>query len=323
LSVYRNLALGLELRLGGGFGAQVLRRLINPRRAAEWAEQRQGIAARVRQTAERLGIKHLLDRKPHQLSGGERQRVALGRAIVRNPAAFLFDEPLSNLDAKLRQAMRTELKELHRSLNNTMVYVTHDQIEAMTLGQRVAVLNRGELQQVAEPTALYQQPANLFVAQFFGATPLNLARGRWTAETGQRVWRSGPWEWRIPAEHPHLRQIPATDSELILGVRAEDITIQTGEITAEAARAASPSVSPPVLDSQVLEVDHWGDSCVAQVLGPERVDSPDHWAEAGKWHVRGSTASGREWRRGRPVKLVISPERIMWFDSATHKNLTT
>ena len=167
MSVYKNMAFGLQLRFGGGIVNRGLMRLFRPQRAAELSALRQGIDERVRQAAKRLEIEHLLNRKPHELSGGERQRVALGRAIVREPAAFLFDEPLSNLDAKLRQQMRVELKRLHHELNATMIYVTHDQIEAMTLGDRVAVMKDGKIQQVAPPMEIYREPANLFVARFY------------------------------------------------------------------------------------------------------------------------------------------------------------
>jgi len=132
----------------------------------------------VREVAQMLGIEALLDRKPRELSGGQRQRVAMGRAIVRHPRAFLMDEPLSNLDAKLRIQMRVELVRLHRRLGVTTIYVTHDQTEAMTLGQRVTVLNHGKIQQVAPPRELYTQPANAFVAGFIGSPPMNFLRGR-------------------------------------------------------------------------------------------------------------------------------------------------
>ena len=136
------------------------------------------IKERVDAAAESLGLTALLDRKPAQLSGGQRQRVALGRAIVRDPLAFLFDEPLSNLDAQLRSDTRTELARLHLRLKATMVFVTHDQVEAMTLGTRVAVMREGVLQQVAPPMTLYREPANLFVAGFIGSPGMNFARGR-------------------------------------------------------------------------------------------------------------------------------------------------
>ena len=132
------------------------------------------VAAAVGRAAEILQISALLDRKPKALSGGQRQRVAIGRAIVREPKIFLFDEPLSNLDAALRVQMRTELARLHRELGTTMIYVTHDQVEAMTLGQRIAVFNAGRIAQVGEPMALYDRPANLFVAGFLGSPKMNL-----------------------------------------------------------------------------------------------------------------------------------------------------
>jgi multiple sugar transport system ATP-binding protein len=135
------------------------------------------VAARVRETAAALGLEALLDRKPAALSGGQRQRVALGRALVRKPEVFLFDEPLSNLDAKLRTQMRAELADLHRRLAATMIYVTHDQVEAMTLGDRIAVMDGGKLQQVATPITLYEQPANRFVAGFMGSPSMNWIEG--------------------------------------------------------------------------------------------------------------------------------------------------
>src|SRR5271165_4752912 len=153
MSVYDNMAFGLKMR----------------------KFSRADIGKRVQQAAEILGIQQLLSRKPRQLSGGQRQRVALGRAIVRHPQVFLFDEPLSNLDAKLRVQMRVELKKLHDRLGTTAIYVTHDQVEAMTLGDRVVVMKDGFVQQVGEPLELYNEPANLFVAGFLGSPAMNFA----------------------------------------------------------------------------------------------------------------------------------------------------
>ncbi len=141
------------------------------------------IEERVTSTARTLGIESLLGRKPNSISGGERQRVALGRALVRNPRVFLMDEPLSNLDAKLRVQMRTEIHRLHRSLGATFVYVTHDQVEAMTMGSRIVVLNDGVVQQVDEPKRVYEAPANAFVASFIGTPPMNLVRGHTRGRT--------------------------------------------------------------------------------------------------------------------------------------------
>ncbi|ATD67735.1 MULTISPECIES: sn-glycerol-3-phosphate ABC transporter ATP-binding protein UgpC [Luteimonas] len=172
MSVAENLAFGLKLR----------------------GQSKSEIAARVTEAAQMLELDQVLDRKPGQLSGGQRQRVALGRALVRQPQVFLLDEPLSNLDAKLRSGMRVEIARLHRKLGTTMIYVTHDQIEAMTLGQRIVVLKDGRIQQIDTPMALYERPANLFVATFLGSPAMNVLRGRlerdgrsWTLEAGDEV----------------------------------------------------------------------------------------------------------------------------------------
>ena len=170
--------------------------------------------------AKLLAIDHLLDRKPKQLSGGQRQRVALGRAIVRKPAVFLFDEPLSNLDAKLRVAMRAEIKKLQHRLQVTSVYVTHDQIEAMTMGHRIAVMKEGRLQQVGTPLDVYDRPANLFVAQFIGTPPMNFLKGK-LEDDGARV--AGP-TFSLPIP-PELRAATQGKGggEVVVGIRPEHL----------------------------------------------------------------------------------------------------
>jgi multiple sugar transport system ATP-binding protein len=173
------------------------------------------IAERARAAATLLGIDDLLHRKPGELSGGQRQRVAMGRAIIRQPQVFLMDEPLSNLDAQLRVQMRAELVKLHRTLGVTTVYVTHDQTEAMTLGQRVAVLNNGVVQQVDEPQRLYHHPANTFVARFIGSPPMNFLRG---SLDGRAVEIGGH---RIGLPDELRRSIIATSGEVLVGLRPE------------------------------------------------------------------------------------------------------
>ncbi len=171
MTVYDNIAFGLRLRELGGFFWQVTH-------SGEAKKIKEDIDARVKETAKLLAIDHLLHRRPKELSGGQRQRVALGRAIVRKPKVFLMDEPLSNLDAKLRIQTRAELIRLHRDLGITTIYVTHDQVEAMTMGQRIAVMSNGVLQQCDSPTKVYSEPANKFVAGFIGAPPMNFIPGR-------------------------------------------------------------------------------------------------------------------------------------------------
>jgi len=176
------------------------------------------IARRVRETAERLDLVELLDRMPGQLSGGQRQRVALGRAIVRAPLVFLFDEPLSNLDATLRTALRAELLGLHRTLGATMVYVTQDQVEAMTMGQRIAVLHEGRLRQLGTPAQVYQRPADVFVARFIGSPGMNVlpGHGRGMGEGGGVV-DCGTLSVPVALEH--------YEGEIHLGVRPEHVTL--------------------------------------------------------------------------------------------------
>lgn len=181
------------------------------------------IERRVAEAAAMLGIESQLDRRPKELSGGQRQRVALGRAIVRDPAAFLFDEPLSNLDAKLRAETRTEIAGLHARLGATMIYVTHDQVEAMTLGQRLVLMNHGEVQQVDTPLEVYRRPANRFVATFIGSPAMNLFEGR--IEGGRFAAPTLGAAWPLDA----IRLSDgAVDGPATLGVRPEDLTIAEG-----------------------------------------------------------------------------------------------
>jgi lactose/L-arabinose transport system ATP-binding protein len=175
------------------------------------------IARRVDQAAAILKIEHLLDRRPGQLSGGQRQRVAIGRAIVRKPDIFLFDEPLSNLDAELRVSMRIEIARLHRELGNTMIYVTHDQTEAMTLADRIVILRDGRIEQVGTPRQVYQDPANTFVAGFIGSPRMNLLKGTWTQGT---ISVDG-----TPLPAPELDDEIDDNAPVTLGVRPEHIDI--------------------------------------------------------------------------------------------------
>jgi len=205
MTVYENMAFGLKLR------------------RVPKAE----IDRRVRAAARVLELEHLLDRRPHQLSGGQRQRVAVGRAIVREPRVFLFDEPLSNLDARLRVEMRAELARLHRELGRTMLYVTHDQVEAMTLGQRIVVLNQGRVQQIGTPLDVYHRPANRFVAGFIGSPPMNFIEGRVERLDELRFVGEGG-RVQIPlveAEWPHARP----GQRVTLGVRPEHVTLAASD----------------------------------------------------------------------------------------------
>ena len=180
------------------------------------------IIQRVNEAADILGIKRLLQRKPRELSGGERQRVAVGRAIVRKPLVFLFDEPLSNLDAKMRVQMRTEIHKLHIKLQTTIIYVTHDQVEAMTMGDRIAVMKDGLIQQCADPIIVYDHPRNKFVAGFIGSPPMNFMLGRIIKKEGRMYFDEGKIKVKI-VEDMFKALTPYLGREAIFGLRSEDI----------------------------------------------------------------------------------------------------
>jgi multiple sugar transport system ATP-binding protein len=186
---------------------------------------RQEIAASVGRAAELLGLTDVLGRRPRQLSGGQRQRVAIGRAIVREPQVFLFDEPLSNLDAQLRSEMRREIAALHRSLRATTIYVTHDQVEAMTLGDRIVVLDRGIVQQIDAPLTLYQSPANRFVASFIGSPPMNLIDGQLVAETADGAPRRSRFTSRERGLIISLPGAAVSPGAVTLGIRPEQLAV--------------------------------------------------------------------------------------------------
>jgi multiple sugar transport system ATP-binding protein len=206
LSVYRNMALGLELR------------------RRELGLTRQQIQTRVLEAARILHLEEYLPRRPRELSGGQRQRVALGRAMVRQPQAFLFDEPLSSLDAQLRVETRAEIKKLHQRLQTTTIYVTHDQEEAMTLGDRIVVMKQGVIQQCATPMEVYDQPANQFVAGFVGMPQMNFINGIASKDEYGRFWFNfGPQRVAFPASMKFLRE-PHLYKDVVLGIRPEGLT---------------------------------------------------------------------------------------------------
>ncbi|MDX1932920.1 MAG: sn-glycerol-3-phosphate ABC transporter ATP-binding protein UgpC [Capsulimonadales bacterium] len=216
MSVYKNMSFGLELRML----PNLLRQISNP---GETKKIKEEIDTRVRAAAETLSIGHLLDRKPKQLSGGQRQRVALGRAIVREPQVFLMDEPLSNLDAKLRVQTRAELIKLHRQLKVTTIYVTHDQVEAMTMGQRIAVMKDGVLQQCDTPLNLYHSPANMFVAGFLGTPSMNFVSNATVTKNGAGpVVDTGAFKLHLPEDRADALK-PYIGREVVLGIRPQDI----------------------------------------------------------------------------------------------------
>lgn len=198
MTVYQNMAFALKLR----------------------KESKETIDQKVKDAARLLEIEDLLDRKPKQLSGGQRQRVALGRAIVRKPKVFLFDEPLSNLDAKLRVQMRAEISKLHKKLDTTMIYVTHDQVEAMTMADKIVVMKDGFVQQIDTPLNIYNNPVNLFVAGFVGSPAINQFRGKVLEKDGKLIFDEGDFTTEIPTSDKMKAYV---NKEVVMGIRPEDI----------------------------------------------------------------------------------------------------
>ncbi|CNI78373.1 sn-glycerol-3-phosphate import ATP-binding protein UgpC [Yersinia bercovieri] len=238
MSVFDNMAYGLKIR---GFGKEQIR-------------QRVDEAARI------LELEPLLKRKPRELSGGQRQRVAMGRAIVREPAVFLFDEPLSNLDAKLRVQMRLELQQLHRRLKTTSLYVTHDQVEAMTLAQRVIVMNKGVAEQIGTPSEVYQRPASLFVASFIGSPAMNLFAGSVSADGCAFILSDGV---RLPLETPRPQW---ADRRLTLGIRPEHI-----QQTTSALGVPMALLTLELLGADNLAHGRWGGQSIIARLSHEEM----------------------------------------------------
>jgi len=232
LTVYDNIAFGLKLR-----------KVAKPE-----------VERKVREAAQILGLEEHLDRKPRNLSGGQRQRVAMGRAIVREPAAFLMDEPLSNLDAKLRVQTRAEIAKLQHDLGVTTIYVTHDQVEAMTMGDRVAVMRKGELQQVATPQELYDRPVNLFVGGFIGSPAMNMIDATLERRDGALIARIGSQEIKLGAETLDVR--PALKSfegrRVVLGIRPEDLEDASLEEAPDGLRMRGRLTLREALGSEVM-----------------------------------------------------------------------
>ncbi|MFH0299187.1 sn-glycerol-3-phosphate ABC transporter ATP-binding protein UgpC [Bradyrhizobium sp. 31Argb] len=267
MSVYDNMAFGLKMR---GF-------------------DRAEIANRVKAAAEILGIEEQLQRKPRQLSGGQRQRVALGRAIVRHPQVFLFDEPLSNLDAKLRIQMRVEIKKIHVRLGTTAIYVTHDQVEAMTLGDRVVVMKDGLVQQVGEPLELYNEPANRFVAGFIGSPAMNFATVEMADAEGALWARHEGIRIKLPTELAG-RLRPHVGENVTLGIRPEDLHVASGSDMADLS-----------FDAVVEVIEKLGSQILLDVrVGPNTMVAAVEPTVKAKVHDR--------------LRLALNPDRLYFFD---------
>jgi multiple sugar transport system ATP-binding protein len=274
MSVYDNMAFGLKLR----------------------RVPKDEIKRRVQQSAEILGIEQLLDRKPRQLSGGQRQRVAVGRAIVREPKVFLFDEPLSNLDAKLRVETRANLSKLHQQLQTTFIYVTHDQTEAMTMASRIAVMNKGVLQQIDTPQHLYDRPGNLFVAGFIGSPAMNFFKATLKKDDGNICVDGGAFNLEIPTNR-HDIYGPYVGRQVIFGIRPEDIK--------------DPAFAPPGIFAQPAE----GNIEVTELMGNEVF----LYISAGEHNFVARVDPRTSAKMGEKRQLVFNMDNMHLFDPQTEQ----
>jgi multiple sugar transport system ATP-binding protein len=297
MTVYENMAFGLKLHRVG----------------------KADIRSRVLSAAKMLELDDLLKRKPSQLSGGQRQRVAMGRAIVREPAAYLMDEPLSNLDAKLRVEMRTYLAGLHQRLRTTTLYVTHDQTEAMTMGDRVAVMRDGRLQQVDIPQVLYDRPANAFVAAFIGSPAMNLLRARVTGGDGAASVELGeivlPLPSSLVARRPGLAHYAGRD--VVVGIRPEDIEDASLVPSANGSSVPVRITLAEALGSEVIAHFPLGGE-VEPVAVAGAPDSPSLEAATDSGVLLTARLSPRSGARsGQPLRVSIDVERLHFFDPET------
>jgi multiple sugar transport system ATP-binding protein len=304
MSAFDNMAFGLKLR--------------------KVKKERRG--ERVKSAAKTLGLAEVLPKKPRTLSGGQRQRVAMGRAIVREPQAFLMDEPLSNLDAKLRVEMRAEIARLQRDLGVTTIYVTHDQVEAMTLGDRVAIMRDGLLQQFDQPQRLYDEPTNLFVAEFIGSPAMNLVGAELVRRDGGHVARFGERELPVPESVLHARPALARreGQRVILGVRPEDI--EDASIAGEGERLSAVVDIREDMGSEVYVHFGVGETVVLSeqveaAVGTDAVEVAQ--VEAGQ---KGNVWIGRLDRdtraaEGKQIELAVDTARLHFFDPETGEGI--
>ena len=274
MSVYDNMAFGLKLR----------------------KTPKEEIDRRVKEAAQILGLENLLDRKPKALSGGQRQRVAVGRAIVREPAVFLMDEPLSNLDAKLRVTARAEISKLHKRLETTFIYVTHDQVEAMTMGDRIAVLHDGILQQIDSPRNLYNVPNNVFVAGFIGSPSMNFFDGTLVGEEGKVFVDTGDFRVEVPGDRKGV-YTGYVGKEVIFGIRPEHV---------HAPEYAPPAIIPAKFDATIE---------IIELLGHEL----NVIFNSGKNTFVGTVDTRLEANIGNKIPLVMDMNNMHLFDKQTEK----
>ncbi|MFT5525877.1 MAG: ABC-type sugar transport system ATPase subunit [Pirellulaceae bacterium] len=312
LSVYDNMVFGLELRYASGWLNRLGSRLLG--NSGKVLADQLRIAKQVELSARLLRIEDLLDRMPWQLSGGERQRVAFGRAIVRQPAAFLLDEPFSNLDAPLRVQMRFQWKRVQRQAETTCLWVTHDQEEAMALGDRVAVMSAGRLQQLGTPQEVYYRPKNQFVASFIGSPPMNLVTAKVRGESPRYFAQIGSVKFPLPVSAVAGRQF----EEVVIGIRPEHLTVVGAE-----AIDCRDELGEGQLQTEQMQLGHLRATAVdVQWLGDFKLVDVELTVDevVASWVVK--LPADAKIQRGDDVALQVLGNRVNWFDAVTGENLS-
>ncbi|MEX0873885.1 MAG: sn-glycerol-3-phosphate ABC transporter ATP-binding protein UgpC [Actinomycetota bacterium] len=285
------------------------------------------IRARVERAADLLGLSELLDKKPRALSGGQRQRVAMGRAIVREPRAFLMDEPLSNLDAKLRVQMRAEISALQRKLGVTTIYVTHDQVEAMTMGDRVAVMRKGVLQQVAPPQELYDNPENIFVAGFIGSPAMNLVRATPVAEDGLVLLRAGTIELPLRESSTLVTMLrERAGQEVVLGIRPENLEDVTLAPADHPRISGVVSLREPLGSEIVVHIEAEAPAAVTDDVRELAADVGQQEVVERRAGAQSTTLVARfsprtKVQEGETIEIAVDPEFLHAFDPETGRSL--
>jgi multiple sugar transport system ATP-binding protein len=326
LNVCGNLAFGLGAPWSGSWLGRWWHRMVKS--TAKTQEQRtsQAVSARLHEAAATMGLANLLDRLPAELSGGEQQRVAVAKALLRRPAVFLFDEPLSHLDAQLRVEMRRELKQLHRRTASSMIYVTHDQVEAMTLGDRIAVLDRGRLQQVGTPAEVYDRPANRFVAGFVGTPGMSFCVGRLRVteagrDTGQGsavAFQVGAWLIPMPRMVP-AELVPYVDRPIVLGLRAGDVHLGPPSGVAGDGVEAMVALVEPLGDAKIVHLE-WDRNELDEAHGATAVE---HYTAVGQQsrYLACQADGDAHVPAGDRVRVWLDLRRAYWFDPKSGVNV--
>ncbi len=322
LDVYENVAFGLKLRNGATWFQRAWWRMTNPSLSRQRAAERRAIPARVEQATASLGIEKLLGRRPSDISGGERQRVAIAKLSIRPAAVSLLDEPLSNLDAQLRIELRRELKNWHSRQPGTTIYVTHDQVEALSLADRIAVMAHGRIEQVGTPRQIYDRPANRFVAGFIGSPTMNFVAGvvRQPDRTESLVFQAHGWAAPLPTSLP-AGVAARLNQSIVLGIRPENVYLAAPEAVGRQPSDRQPSGRQPAFDATIVGIEPLGATNIVQLRWSGKDDPQNGSTESGRL-LTCVVGRERQLAIGDRVPVWIDLCQAHWFDAETGQNVS-